>query len=101
MPPVPPCEPQYQQPYQQPHYAAGDNPMSMGVPPKNWLVESILCTLCCCLPFGIVGIVKASNVNSLWNAGRYDEAYKASADAKKWTFYTIVMFATEFINNLQ
>ncbi len=25
--------------------------------PKNYLIESILITLCCCLPLGIVGIV--------------------------------------------
>ncbi len=28
-------------------------------PPKNHLVEAILVTLFCCLPFGIVGIVNA------------------------------------------
>ena len=33
-------------------------------PPKTWLVESILVTLFCCLPFGIAGIVNASKVES-------------------------------------
>jgi len=33
-------------------------------PPKSWLVESILVTLFCCLPFGIAGIVNASRVES-------------------------------------
>lgn len=32
----------------------GSNQVTM---PKTWLVESILVTLFCCLPFGIVGIV--------------------------------------------
>jgi hypothetical protein len=54
-------------------------------PPKSWLVESILVTLLCCLPFGIVGIINAANVNSQWSAGRYDEAEKSSANAKRWT----------------
>ncbi len=54
-------------------------------PPKTWLVESILVTLFCCLPFGIVGIIHASKVESLYNIGNYDAAQKASDDAGKWT----------------
>ena len=54
-------------------------------PPKTWLVESILATLFCCLPFGIVGIINASKVESRFNMGDFDGANKASADAGKWT----------------
>ncbi len=54
-------------------------------PPKTWLVESILTTLFCCMPFGIVGIVYASKVESLYQNGLYDQAQKASEDAGKWT----------------
>jgi len=53
--------------------------------PKNWLVESILVTLFCCLPFGIAGIVNAANVSSKFSAGDIDGANKASQQAKKWT----------------
>lgn len=53
--------------------------------PKNWLVESILVTLLCCLPFGIVGIVNAANVNSRFDAGDFAGADKASKEAGKWT----------------
>lgn len=78
-PPCPPAAPQYAQAApQQPNY-------SNEIPPKTWLAESILVTLFCCLPFGIVGIVKASNVSSLWQAGRFEESRLASAAAKKWT----------------
>ena len=52
--------------------------------PKNWLVESILVTILCCLPFGIVGIINATKVESLWNSGQRDAAMKASQDAYKW-----------------
>jgi hypothetical protein len=55
-------------------------------PPGNYLAPAILTTLFCCLPFGIVSIVKASQVNSLWSSGRYDEAQRASADAKRWAW---------------
>jgi hypothetical protein len=54
-------------------------------PPKNWLVEAILVTIFCCLPFGIVGIVFASQVNSKYSAGDYNGALLASRDAGKWT----------------
>lgn len=53
-------------------------------PPKNWLVESILVTILCCLPLGIVGIVNATKVESLWNTGQREAALKASQEAGKW-----------------
>lgn len=52
--------------------------------PKNYLVESILVTIFCCLPFGIAGIVFASQVNSKFASGDFEGAQRASADAKKW-----------------
>jgi hypothetical protein len=54
-------------------------------PPKNWLVESILVTILCCLPFGIAGIVNAAKVEKLFFAGDIEGANRAAADAKKWT----------------
>lgn len=54
-------------------------------PPKNWLAESILVTIFCCLPFGIVGIVNAAQVNSRMSAGDQEGALRASREAGKWT----------------
>jgi hypothetical protein len=62
-----------------------ENQNVQGQPPKTWLVESILVTLFCCLPFGIIGIINASKVESRFFAGAVDEAVKASQDAAKWT----------------
>lgn len=53
--------------------------------PKTWLVESILVTLFCCLPFGIVGIVYSSQISSYFNHGNYAAAEEASRNAGKWT----------------
>lgn len=53
--------------------------------PKTWLAESIIVTLLCCLPFGIVGIVKASQVESLWRQGQYVRSEEASKSAGFWT----------------
>ena len=54
-------------------------------PPRNWLAESILVTLFCCLPFGIAGIVNAAQVSSKFASGDYDGALRASQEAGKWT----------------
>lgn len=58
--------------------------METNVCPKTWLTESILVTIFCCLPFGIVGIINASKVSSLFAQGKYLEAEMRSANAKKW-----------------
>ncbi len=54
-------------------------------PPKTWLVESILATLLCCLPFGIIGIIYASKVETRFYAGDLVGAVKASSAAETWT----------------
>jgi len=60
--------------------------------PDNNLVWGILATLFCCLPLGIVSIVKATQVNSLWMQGRHAEARKAAEDAKKFALWSVVGF---------
>ena len=52
--------------------------------PKTWLVESILVTLFCCLPFGIVGIIEANKVEALFSVGQREQALYHSNQAKKW-----------------
>lgn len=44
-----------------------------------------IATLFCCLPFGIIGIINASKVSSLYAQGLVDEAKAASATAETWT----------------
>lgn len=65
--------------------------VSTPMPPKpdNNLVLAIVCTVCCCLPLGIVGIVKASKVNGLYLAKQYEAAELASKEAKKWSLIGI------------
>lgn len=54
-------------------------------PPRTWLVESILVTVFCCLPFGIAGIVNAAKVESRFNCGDVAGAERSSREAGKWT----------------
>lgn len=59
--------------------------------PKNYLVESILVTIFCCLVPGIVGIIHAAKVNSEYEAGNYEGALAASKQAKTWTLWGFII----------
>src|SRR5574344_423334 len=71
------------QSYQRPYQSYQQQP---SIPcPKTWLVESILATIFCCIPCGIVGIIYASQVSSNYAKGSYQEAVNSSHNAKMWT----------------
>ena len=80
-PPPPPPPPSYGTPGQG----------APGAPPKNYLVQSIIACILCCVPAGIVAIVFATQVNSKWQAGDYAGAQQASQRAKTWTIVTVVL----------
>src|SRR6187431_3310938 len=61
-----------------------------GGPPDNKLVWSILVTLFCCLPFGVVAIIKSAEVNSKWNAGDVAGANQSAAEAGKWIKWSVI-----------
>lgn len=56
----------------------------------NYLVHSILTTLCCCLPFGIVALVFSSQVNSKLAMGDVAGAQAASRSARTWVIVAFV-----------
>ncbi len=72
--------------YQDHSQSQGQQEDSMAKPDSN-LVWAILCTVLCCMPLGIVSIVYATKVDSLWTVGSYHEAYDASSKAKKWALW--------------
>lgn len=57
--------------------------------PDSYLALAIISTILCCLPIGIVSIVYATKVNSLYADGNYEEANKASKNAKTWGLVSI------------
>ncbi len=61
-------------------------PVNTGTPPENYLVWAILVTIFCCLPFGIVSIIFAAQVNSKWQSGDLEGARQASKNAKTWAW---------------
>ncbi|MDR1102469.1 MAG: CD225/dispanin family protein [Tannerella sp.] len=90
--PVPPppvaSVPPPQTPYNMGNYA---NPDMRPPMPENYLVWAILTTILCCLPLGIVSIISATKVSTLYAQGDYDGANKASADAKKWAMWSAIV----------
>ena len=52
----------------------------------NYLVQAILVTIFCCLPFGIVSIVFAAQVNKKLAAGDFAGAIATSNKAKTWAW---------------
>lgn len=64
---------------------------NQSIPPDNNLVWAILCTVLCCLPLGIVSIIKSTSVNSLWEQGRYEEARKAAKEAKNYALWGAII----------
>ena len=58
--------------------------------PKTYLMEAIVASLLCCIPFGIVAIVYAAQVDSKFTAGDYQGAQKAAHSAKTWYHVALI-----------
>lgn len=67
------------------------NTNATGIPPKTWLVESILVTIFCCQILGIISIVYAASVESKFYRGDVAGAESASRTAK-----TLVLVSAAF-----
>lgn len=59
-------------------------PLPPAAPIDNYLVPSILVTLCCCVPIGVVAMVFAAQVNSKLAAGDLAGARQSAKNAKLW-----------------
>ena len=69
----------------------------IGPPPDNYLVWAILTTILCCLPFGVVSIVYAAQVNSKWAMGDMAGAYAASRNARLWATWSAASIVIFFV----
>ena len=56
---------------------------------SSHLAPAILTTIFCCLPFGIVAIVNAAQVNGRLSRGDYAGALRASQNAKTWCWIAL------------
>lgn len=65
--------------------------------PNSHLVLAILTTLCCCSPFGLIAIYKASKVHDYVVIKQYESAIMAANSAKRWC---IISFCISFLINI-
>lgn len=82
---------------------------SQNVP--SYLPQAILTTLFCCLPFGVVAIVYAAQVNAKLAGGDYEGALQASKTARTWCWvsfgsglaffviYIVIIFLSALVSN--
>lgn len=110
--PVAPAPPPGAYPASGPQYGAYGPPMPGYAPPppggpiKNYLVQSILVTLFCCLVPGIVAIVYSSQVSAKERAGDWVGAQNASRSAMIWCWvavglglFSILMYSAILVPN--
>ena len=64
---------------------------SNSIPPKTWLVESILVTIFCCQILGIISIIYSAGVESKFYRGDITGAESSSKTAK-----TLVIISVAF-----
>jgi hypothetical protein len=76
-------------PYERPSNESFARPMGMA-PPKNYLIEAIISTVCCCIPLGIAAIVFAAKVDGLASRGDYAGATEAANKAKMFSIIAVV-----------
>ena len=89
--------PQPQQGYapqpQQGYAGYAPQPQQSYIPqPESHLGLAIFTTLCCCLPFGIIAILKSNKVGEYYNLKQYDAAIAASNETRKWCIYGIISY---------
>jgi len=55
------------------------------------LTKAILATLLCCMPLGIVAIIKAAQAKTKLEDGQIEEARRLSRDADNWGNWSIIL----------
>jgi hypothetical protein len=63
----------------------------------NFLIKAIFSTICCCMPFGIVAIVFAAQVDSAWRRGDFDESQRLSDQANMWSNIAIGLGLAQYV----
>lgn len=64
--------------------------------PSNNFVIAMIATILC-LPLGVVGLLSANKVDTLWAEAKYNEAAMESRKAKNWSIYAFIAAALVYI----
>lgn len=68
---------------------APQQPMPYAERPPNYLVQAILVTIFCCMPFGIVAIIFAAQVDGKAASGDIEGACDYSNKARMWCLVSL------------
>lgn len=68
-------------------------PLNPAMKPKNYLVWTILTTIFCCWPLGVVSLVYSILTETAWSSGDQHSAYKNAILAKRWLYINLVISA--------
>ncbi|XP_063971472.1 proline rich transmembrane protein 1B-like isoform X1 [Lytechinus pictus] len=60
--------------------------VAAGPIPNDYFGFALFVTICCCLPFGIVGLIKSSEVKNRAAGGDYNGATISSSEARRWSW---------------
>jgi hypothetical protein len=63
----------------------------------TWMWQSIVATILCCQPLGIVAIVMSAQASSARDAGNLELARKRAGQARTWTFAAVGAFFVLFL----
>lgn len=69
----------------------GYNNHRMPPRPDTYLLWSVLAMILCCIPTGIVAVVKATNVDTYYMSGNYNAALRASMGARQWCIISLIL----------
>lgn len=75
-------------------------PPVVGPAPDNHLTKAIIATIFCCLPLGVISLIKATKVDSLWAQGNYEAARESASSADTWANVSMVIGIISFIIGL-
>jgi hypothetical protein len=77
--------------------ATGPAAQGAGEPIDTWLWQSIVATILCCQPLGIVAIVMSAQAGSARDAGNWELARKRAGQARTWTLAAVGAFFVLFL----
>ena len=73
------------------------NPSLIKNKPESYMGFSIIVTVLFCFPCGLVALLNASKVDTLWYEGRKGEALVKSDAAKRWSCFGLILSVTVWI----
>ncbi len=90
-PASPAPEPEYVRPAELREAGTDGAPPQTPAPFNSHMTMAVVSTVCCCVPLGIVAIIKASQANSFYSAGNLEAANACAEKAQYWAILSMVL----------